>query len=353
MHYVNPICKSIFRVKQPENRSGFIRLDQNENPDGVPSWLFEKAINRITPQFLSIYPEESNFLKKYAQLLGVNATNVTLTDGSVVGMGYIFKVFGEKGKKLVCASPTFGMYKAYADMQEMDTIFVQYKKDFTFDIDDILKAIDRSTGIVSLVNPNMPIGNVYCRMDIIRVLEKAKLFNALVVVDEAYYYFNEETVVDLISKYSNLVVLRTFSKLFSIPGLRLGCIISSDSNIRYINNYRPHYTVNSVALVFGEVILEHHDRLVSELRNKYLNGKDYLEKILLESGYKFLPTSGCFICIYPKYKSAEQITEELKQRGLLIFCGKGDSKGLLRVTIWDKSYMKQFVSLLLQIDRAE
>lgn len=351
MHYVDPIIKNMFRTKQGEGRGGFIRLDQNENPDGVPRWLFDRVMAEITPEYLSIYPEEEVFIHKYARLLGVDDNQVTLTDGSVVAMSYVIKVFGEPGKNLVCVTPTFGMYKVYADLQGMNTVFVHYEDDYTFDIEKILEQIDENTSIVSLVNPNMPIGNAYAEEEIVKVLDKAKKYNALVIVDEAYHYFYDGTSLPYLKKYDNLVILRTFSKMLSMPALRLGMIISTKENIQYITNYKPHYTINGVALLFAERIVDNYDRVMSELKEKFNAGKKCILDALDRAGYSYLPTEGCFLCITPKHKTAEEITEELKNRNILIFCGKGDSKGFLRVTVWDKKYMEMFMEALLEIDK--
>ena len=350
MHYVDPVIKEFNRTFQPEDRFGYIRLDQNENPDGVPKWLYDEVMGKLSPEYLSMYPEELRLTEKYSGLIGVEPEQVTLTDGSVVAMGYVIRVFGEPGKNLICVTPTFGMYKVYADMIGMNTVFLRYEDDYSFDINKILDKIDKKTGIVSLVNPNMPIGNVYEEDAIRRVVEKAKKFNALVIIDEAYYYFYEKTSIGLLKQYDNIVILRTFSKMLSITGLRIGAVISTKENVKYIKNYKPHYTINSVALLFGEAIVDHHDRLLSELHEKFTKGKKFLIENLERNDYSYLPTEGCFICITPKYQTAEYITAELKKRNILIFCGKGDSAGFLRVTIWAKKYMKLFIDNLLEID---
>lgn len=352
MYYVDPVIKEMLRTYQPEGRAPFVRLDQNENPDGVPDWLFEKVMKKITPEYLSLYPEEIVFREKLTNLLGLQDGQLTLTDGSVVAMSYVIKVFGEPHKKLICISPTFGMYKVYADMQQMDTVFLHYEDDYTVDINKIIDAIDHDTSLVSLVNPSMPIGNVYTDEEIEAVVEKASESGALVIIDEAYHYFYEKDSLNLIDKYENLVILRTFSKMLSIPGLRLGMVISNKKNIQYVNNLKPHYTVNNVAIAFGEGIVDNFDRLLPELTDKFKAGKKYLYDELEKNTYSYIPSHGCFVCIIPKHRSAEEITEELKNKyNILIFCGKGDSAGFLRVTIWDKKYMKLFMDALLQIDK--
>lgn len=350
MYYVDPIIKNLFRTNQPEGRGSYIRLDQNENPDGVPQWLFDEVMGKITPSYLSLYPEEIEFREKYAKLLGLEQDQVSFTDGSVVAMNYVIRTFGEPGKNLVCVTPTFGMYKVYADMVGMNTVFVHYEPDFTFNIDKLIDCIDENTSIVSLVSPSMPIGNVYTEDEIVRVIEAARRVNAFVCIDEAYAYFYKKNSLALLKKYDNIAILRTFSKMLSMPAIRIGAIVSSKENIQYINNLKPHYTVNGVAIAFGKAIVDNFDRLLDELYTKYINGKHYLINALEDNNYSFLPTEGCFICITPKYKTAEEITEELKNRNILIFCGKGDSAGFLRVTIWDKKYMEMFMQALLEID---
>lgn len=353
MIYIDERIKNTFRVPQPEGRGKYIRLDQNENPDGIPQWLFDSVSGKITPEFLSIYPEETRLTEKYAEKLGLGLENVTLTDGSVVGMDYAIKVFGEEGKTILCVTPSFGMYKVYGEMIGMNAKLLKYEKDFTFNVDNILSSIDETVGIVVLVNPNMPVGNVYKSEDIERIVKKANSFNALVIIDEAYYYFYDHSSIDLIKKYDNVLLLRTFSKMLSIPALRLGAIISTPEIIRCINNYKPHYTVNSVALLFGEAIVDNYERVLAELKESYEEGRAYIYDQLEKNGYEYIPSNGCFVCIKPKNRTSEELTQLLKDNGILILCGTGDLTGYLRLTIAHKKYMEIFVDCLKKIDVGE
>ena len=349
--YVNEKIKNTIRVPQPEGRGAYIRLDQNENPDGLPKWLFDSVMEKVTPEFLSIYPEETLPTTKYAEMLGLKKENVTLTDGSTVGMGYVIKVFGEPNKDILCVMPSFAMYEVYAKMVGMNVKQLKYEDDFSYKIENTLDSINENTGIVVLVNPNMPVGNVYSREEIISIIKKAKEKDAIVIIDEAYYYFYDRTSIDLIKEYGNVFVLRTFSKMLSIPALRLGVIMSSPENIRCINNYKPHYTVNSIALLFAEAIVDNHDRLLSELKEQYLEGKKYIMDALAENGYTTLPSEGCYVCIKPKYKTSREITDLLKENNILILCGKDGLTGWLRLTIAHKKYMEVFMETLLRIDK--
>ena len=351
MIYVNEKIKNTYRVPQPEGRGKFIRLDQNENSDGLPKWLYDVVMEKVTPEFLAIYPEESIPTERYAKLLGLKKENVTLTDGSTVGMGYVIKVFGEPGKNILCVTPSFAMYEVYAKMIGMSVEQIKYESDFSFKVENTLSRINSNTSIVVLVNPNMPVGNVYSKEDIKKIVLKARENNALVIIDEAYYYFYNQTSIDFVKEFDNVVVIRTFSKMLSIPALRLGTIMSNPEIIRCINNYKPHYTVNSIALLFLEAIVDNHDRLLAELKEKYDEGKTYVMAELDKNGYKTLPSEGCYVCIKPKHKSSREITDLLEENGILILCGKDGLTGWLRLTIAHKKYMEIFMEALLKLDK--
>lgn len=326
-------------------------MDQNENPDGLPEWLFDDVMSRITPATLSMYPEEGPLVRKYADMVGVDAENVTLTDGSLVGMGYLIHVFGEPGKNLVVVKPTFNMYGVFGNLNGMKTVEVPYDEDFTMPVERILNAIDRDTSIVVLVNPNMPIGNVYSPEDIEAVVRKAGDNDALVIIDEAYHYFYDGSSIPLTRKYDNVAVLRTFSKMLAITALRLGAVISSKDIIHYINNWRPHYTIGAVTLKFGEAIVDNHERLLEELGSKFSEGKAYIIGRLEVEGYSIIPSAGCFLCVRLKHRTVEYVTNELKNRGILVFRGSGPLEGYLRLSVCSKEYMRMFADALLNIDK--
>ena len=97
--------------------------------------------------------------------------------------------------------------------------------------------------------------------------------------------------------------------------------------------------------------MDNHDRLLSELKEQYLEGKNYILKALAENRYEIIPSEGCYVCIKPKHKTSQELTDLLKKNNILILCGKDGLTGWLRLTIAHKKYMELFLNILLKIDR--
>ena len=283
MVYVNENIKNTIRVFPQQNRYGKHRYDMNENPEGLPRDFVNSVLREITPEFLSIYPEPDKFLEKYASYIGVERNNVVATNGSDMAIRYLLETFGEKGKDVVTVSPSFEMYWVNCSILGYHHVPIPYEPDLTLDIQKVLAAITEETRIVVLLNPNNPVGNVYTDDELKAVVEKAQTVNALVIIDEAYHYFYKKTFLNFINMYDNIVILRTFSKLFSLAACRLGVIIGNPKLIHYVTNgydsrdcrgnfifVKPKHDANEVA----RRLEQEKDILVHAYSNELL--KDYL-----------------------------------------------------------------------------
>jgi histidinol-phosphate aminotransferase len=351
MYYVDPNIKNTLRTPISQGRKGYLRLDMNENPEGLPQDFFDKVIKTVTPEYLATYPEDGNFIHKYAHYLGLQDEQISPTDGSVVAIQYLLKVFGEPGKDVVVVTPSFMMYNVNCQLLGLHCISVPYEKDFTFKIENILSKITDDTRMVILVNPNMPVGNVYSEKEIRAVLQKAQTHHAVVVADEAYFYFYDKSTVKLLTEFDNLIILRTFSKLLSIPSLRLGIMISNPTFIKYLNNWKSHFTVNGMALKFGEAILDQADTLIPELEKRAFEGREYLKKELKILGYQTLPSSGNFVCVKPLHTTSKEIIERMKEKKILLYLCSGDLQDYFRITTASKPLMEQVIKALQEVDK--
>lgn len=350
MYYVNAWIRDLYRVKFHADRSAVLRLDMNENPAGLPEHFVEEVKAKITPEFLAMYPDKDALVTLLAAQHDVAPDCISVTNGSDEAMRLLFQCFGEPGKTVVTVSPTFEMYDVYSKMFGMQHREVSYQDDFTVQTEEILAAIDQMTGMVVLLNPNSPIGTVYEASDMQRILEKAEKCGALVVIDEAYHYFCPHTFLPLIRTHAHVAVLRTFSKLFSIAGLRIGYVAGAPDLIRWIENAQSTFNVNAAAILFATELLRRPE-LIEVLQREEAEGHRWLEHKLQSAGYAVQSLQGNYI-LFQSRRPAAAVVEALKQRSIWIRDYKrGLLAGWLRVTTGSQSAMQRFWQAFMEVDR--
>lgn len=349
MYKLKAGIEELYRVSPHQGRGSYLRLDMNENPEGLPRDFFDKVISKLTPELLAMYPETGVLTKKLADYLGVAQDMITLSNGSDEAIKCIFEVFGNSGN-VVSVYPTFEMYAVYSKMYRLEHRIINYRDDFSVKIEDILDNIDQDTCIVSLLNPNNPIGNVYGLKETERIIEKAAECGALVAIDEAYHYFYPNTFIELTKMYDNVLVTRTFSKLCSIAGCRIGYAVGNPKIISLLSKVRGTYCVNAVALTFAEAILDEKD-LIPELIKKEKAGRDFVLASLKENGYNHYAENGNYIFIKP-HRPAGEVSEALAAEKILV---KTYSHPLLkdyvRITTGGVEPMKTFCETFYKIDK--
>lgn len=348
--FVNKNIRDTKRIYPMQERSKYLRYDMNENPEGLPKDFIEMVKKEITPEFLATYPEQGRFLEKYASYTKMPLENIMATNGSDMAIRYIFETFGELGKDVVTVSPSFEMYRVHCSILGYNCVQIAYDDNFTLSIDKIVAAINDRTRIVVLVNPNNPVGNTYSEREIEVIVNRANESGAIVIIDEAYHYFYNKTSLDLIKKYNNVIVLRTFSKLFSLAACRLGVIIASSVIINNVKKSALSFDVNSLALLFAERLLEHPE-IEKRLMQSEKEGKQYLLMELSRQGYEHREGKGNFIFVKPRKKPCA-LAEELKQKHRVLV--KTFSQELLssyiRVTTGSVGSMQKFLKLFFQAD---
>ena len=348
--YVNENIKNTERIFPMQGRLGYLRYDMNENPTGLPLAFVETVKKDITPDFLAVYPEPDKFLKKYAAYLGVNFENVVATNGSDMAIRYLLEIFGEVGKEVVTATPSFEMYGVNCRILGYRHVPVSYDADLTMNVENILSAITNNTRIVVMLNPNNPLGNVYTPYEAETVIQKARSVGALVIIDEAYHYFYKETLLNLALKYDNVALLRTFSKLFSLAALRLGVIIASPEIIHYVYNAKVTFEVNSLALLFGEKLLEHPEIEAALIKGEQ-EGKAYTLTELRKAGYKVRDCQGNFVLIHTN-KNPHTVAEKLmKEHKILVKTFSHPLlKDYIRVSTGQVAAMEILLATFLEVD---
>lgn len=349
-YYVNENIKNTVRVFPRQKRYNCLRYDMNENPEGLPKDFVDSVLKEITPEFLAIYPEPDKFLNKYANFIGAQYENVVATNGSDMAIRYILETFGEAGKCVVTVSPSFEMYWVNCNILGLKHKPVAYNDDLTINIENIINAIDLDTRVVVLLNPNNPVGNVYTEEEFRLVLKRTQEVGAILVVDEAYHYFYKNTFIDYALKEPNVIVLRTFSKMFSIAACRLGVAISNPQIIDYIKRGKLTFDVNSIALLFGERLLDHPE-VYKELIQIQDEGEAYILANLKENGYECRDCRGNFIFIKPKH-DALMVVKQLEEQYNVLVHGYSNAllKNYIRVSTGSIKSMEKFLKYFYLVD---
>jgi histidinol-phosphate aminotransferase len=235
--------------------SDIVKLNYNENlyipREKVISLLKEVAEEcdfRIYPQ-----EEEADLKEEISEYQQISNQCVTLGNSSDEVMERVIRIFLEKGNNAVTFAPTFSVFKYCIQHQEANYVAVPLKDKFIIDMEGMHKAFTTEARLLYLCSPNNPTANQLKPREIETLIEE---FPGIVLVDEAYGEYADYSVVSLINKYENLIVLRTFSKAFSLAGLRLGYAISNPALAKALGKTPAPYTVNVVSLRMGRKMLE-------------------------------------------------------------------------------------------------
>ena len=348
--HVNHFIQDTVRVFPSQGRYGKLRYDMNENPEGLPKDFVDSVLKEITPEFLAIYPEPDRFLHKYADFVEVKFENLMCTNGSDMAIRYLFETFGEVGKEVVTVSPSFEMYWVNCSILGYKHVPVDYEPDLSLKIEKVVAAINENTRVVVLLNPNNPVGNVYSDEEFEAVQKRAEEVGAVVIVDEAYHYFYSKTFLKEALAASNVVVLRTFSKLMSIAAVRLGVIIGNHELIGYVRNARLTFDANSIALLFAERLMDRTD-IINGLIKTQQQGKDWLLSELAALGYWCKDCMGNFIFIRPRH-DAHEVSGRLEEMGVLVHPYSNPLlRDFIRVSTGSKAAMRRFLEAFKEADK--
>ena len=351
MYYLDKKIENLFRIFDQNERKDFLRLDLNENPGGLPQEFIDEVLKEVTAQFVAQYPETLHFTEVLATFLGTDISHLCLVNGSAEGIRYIIQAFTSINGRIVGVVPSYFMFQVYSEMYGRDFIKVPYNEDLTMDVNNIIKELTDDTQLLILLNPNNPMGNVYSEEEFERIMKVANEKQITVLIDEAYHYFYPGTFIDYALNHEHVFVTRTFSKLFSMAGCRLGYVAGWPEGVKMVQKLCTPHNTNAFAMKFAEKIIETPGVLRS-LIDKFNEGRKYLIDELDANGYAHKGEAGNFIFIKTK-TDAEKIVARMKlEKKILIksYPNVGDFGTCLRVSIGEKRYMEIFMQALLELD---
>lgn len=352
MYYLNEHLVRLNRIFDQNSRDNYIRMDLNENPGGLPEEFIHKVLSTIIPELISKYPEQRAFTQKLGKFIGAELEQICLTNGSAEAVRYVIEAYSRPGGKIVSVTPSYAMYEVYANMYGRQHIPVHYNEDLTFNVNNIIEQIKPDIDLLIVLNPNNPVGDVYSPEEMDRIIAVAKENEVTVLIDEAYHYFYPHSFIKYALDNDHVFVTRTFSKLFSLAGCRLGYIVGQAEDVAYIQKLCTPHNVNAFSMRFAECIIEE-PGMVDTLIAKQREGKQYLINELQKRNYKVNAKEGNFIFIKPKTDADELVSKMKKEKRILIksYNGIGVLGKCLRVSTGEKEIMQKFLSAMDELDK--
>lgn len=334
------------RVFDPyNNRREFIRLDRNEDPAGWDDYHFNKIISSLTPYDLAAYSDSTILQRKIAEWLKYKFENIYITSGSDQAIKNIYETYVDEGQKVIMQKPSWRMYDVYNDVYKGQSVFISYNDKLEWQPDEIIKLLNNTDiRLIIIANPNQPTGTITDKSKLLEIIELAEKKDTVVVIDEAYYMFTDETCVDLVSMFSNLLVVRTFSKAFGLASLRLGYVVANEERINELMLLRPVTDSNGIALKIGKYALDNIDWLATRVK-EFIDGREFLYKKFTENGLKTFKSYTNFLLLKnPDIQSASNILKKTKAKNYLL---KGPFnfsplENCIRITVGPKNLMERF-----------
>ena len=336
-------------ITTPLSEGGIVRLSANENPYGPSS----KALQAMTDSFglACRYPDEHNnlLIDKLAKLNGVSHDQILLGDGSGEILKLCAETFtGPQNGKLVAADPTFEAILNGASANGAEVVKVPLTSSFGHDLPKMLTAA--KGGLIYICNPNNPTASITPKDELHEFIAKTTP-DTMILVDEAYFHYADspdyESVIPLVEERPNLIVSRTFSKIYGMAGLRCGYCVAQKETVERMRRNQMWDSVNCMALAAATASLDDPDHVPNGQR---LNreAKTFVISELDKMGYKQIPSQANFIMFDCK-RPVAPIIKAMKERNVHVGRLFPALPNHMRLTIGKKSEMESFLSAFREV----
>ncbi len=330
--------------EQPRDKR-YIKLNTNESPYPPPADV-ANAIGKAEIEDLRLYsdPECTALKSAVAKQYGVNTENVFISNGSDEVLNFAFMAYGDKGA--IFPDITYGFYSVFANLYGIKPQIIPLRDDFTVDINDYCG----KNSLVVIANPNAPTGIALELSEIEKIVSSNP--DGIVIIDEAYVDFGAESAVKLTEKYSNLLVVQTYSKSRSMAGARLGFAIADQSIIQDLEKIKYStnpYNINSITQIAGAAALNNQAYFDSNSK-KIAETREYVKKELINLGFTVTDSKANFLFAKSDKIGGKELYLSLKERGVLIRHFESKRiKDYNRITIGSREEMEIFLKNLHEI----
>jgi histidinol-phosphate aminotransferase len=320
-----------------------LRLDFNENTF-EPSPRVIERLRTITAEGLTKYPERETVERTVAAHFRLQAEQVLLTNGVDEAIHLMCATFLDAADEAVVWTPSFFMYDVSVQMMTPHLRKVQSDATLTFPVERFMAEITERTKLIIVASPNNPTGAVVSREHLLAIAKAAP--HAVLMVDEAYYHFYGESMIDDVATVPNLIVARTFSKAYGMASLRIGMLAGNAMLLKYVRKVSSPYNVNGVALDCLPVAIADQDYLAWYMEQVRV-GRERMMEGLREFGVPFFPSHANFVLmnIGPRHK---ELVATMRAHGVLLRDRSADPgcDGFVRITIGVEEHVKRGLTAL-------
>jgi histidinol-phosphate aminotransferase len=298
---------------------------------------------------LSVYPEYGEAKQAVARFFHVEPADFLFTNGTDEAIQVFVNTYVDDNQEVLLLRPSYAMYRFYSEVAGARVREVAYPMPgMEFPLQEVLDAITAETRAVILANPNNPTGTGISLLAIERILRRAS--RAAVLVDEAYYEFSGVTALSEIQRVPNLYVTRTFSKVFGMAAMRLGCLFSHPANIAYLHKAQSPYSVNSLAVEAARAAVEDTGYVESYVA-EVLAARELLCLGLEKLGIGYVPSSANFV-LGQFGKRAAAVTAALRGRAILVRDRSYEAAGCVRITVGTRQQTRRLLDALGEVWKA-
>ena len=320
-----------------------VKLDANEGDKDLYRDLLKKlGESDIT---LNYYPDDSysELKKEINNYVGYEPKNITVGNGSSELLDLCVKTFVDKDETILSLDPTFSMYSIYAQVFSAKYIGAKAEEDFKLNVDSIIKDIkENNPKLIILCNPNNPTGSVLTKEEVRKIVKST---DALIALDEAYMEFGDESLIDEVMDYDNLLIVKTVSKAFSLAGIRMGYIVANEDIITSIEKVRAPYNLNSLSTYIATEALRQKERMFDYVKN-IKEEREKIYKALVDLGVKAYPSGANFVF----FKSdIDNLQKKLVDKDVLIRKFSGKLDGYYRVSVGTKEQNEKFLEAFKEV----
>lgn len=317
----------------------YLLLDFNESTQPPPLEMRQMLSEYILSAPVNVYPSYSSLTEKISHYTGVQEDQILLTNGSDQAIEVIMRSLVDPGDEVVFPVPGFAMFRQAALIQGARLVSPVFKDDMSFPFQEICDSISPKTKVVVLINPNNPTGSTVSQTQIETLMDRFP--QIMFLVDEAYYEYTGSTAVPLLDRYSNLVIIRTFSKAFAMAGLRLGYALGSLAFVESMKKVRGPYDVNILAVKAAEWMLANLKPIKSYISEVMTEAKPLVEAFFRSEGVRFFPSAANFMLVHPD--DPREAYLYLKDQNILVRPQKAPIDHTFRLSVGTVENMKQFI----------